>query len=52
MAYRRSQLISSRIKSELYLFPVQQPLTIRNKNEEEERLDRLSTLQRFIIFVF
>lgn len=32
MAYRRSQLlISSRIKSELYLFPVQQPLTIRKQ---------------------
>lgn len=38
MAYRRSQLISSRIESELYLFPVQLPLTIKNKNEQEECL--------------
>ena len=52
MAYRRSQLKSSRIESELYLFPGQQPLTIRNENEEKECLGRLSTLQRFIIFVF
>lgn len=52
MAYRRLQLISNRIESELYLFPVQLPLTIRNKNEEEKCLGRLSTLQRFIIFVF